>query len=182
MAGFLNKSLSFFKKLISWLPILGKRMKTPQIALRLEVRNFKFEKPTEHVFELPCVMFHNKSRFEIKIQMESIFIDDESYLSILNEDDDSDLIYRFYRDHWLDIARSLEPVRIKPGGKKFLPLKSSRIHKFIAHSLKLDKKTIPFSVNINEKKYVYDIEHTIYHQVSLDSISEAVKRNKALTV
>jgi hypothetical protein len=177
---------SFLKSLAFFLPRLCNYFFRPNISIKIEHRMFQFNLAdgTERIYELPYAILQNESKNEIKIRANGIFINNESYLTIIQTDNiylrhfhpnikqplpvcDDQLVYKFYCDNWLNAVQGAAYLVIAPKASVLLPLKLIGSRLFLLSGNKKDSKIffndkkVSLTFNIKNKNYEYGLNRAV---------------------
>ncbi len=185
----------FVRKLWSFFPDVWNYITRPKILVELKRRSFQFKSEDgEHVYEIPVITFHNKSKSEIKIKANKIWINNESYMCYaqsgnINPDADEklanaypSLVSKFYRDNWWDIMQGEMHLIVPPNTERLFPFKligSSLTHLNSSKKnskLFFSKNKISFTVSIDGKIYEYGLNRETCHATYVNYLASYTAR------
>lgn len=173
----------------------------PRLAVTMKYRQFEFklENGEKRIYDIPFISVTNNSKAQLKIKAKSIRFNGEAYSCFVQSDNlfahhygegthvvlaeaNPALVYRFYKDNWLEILQGIKYLTIEPNQELLFPLRLigtglTRLNFQIKHSkLFFGKKKLSFIISHNDNTYEYGINRMDCYNVYMNYLASHTSR------
>jgi hypothetical protein len=160
---------------------------------------FKLENGERRIYDIPFISVTNNSKTKIKIRANSIRFNGEAYCCFVQSDNiftqhygegnhltpaqaNPRLVYRFYKDNWLEITQGIKYLTIEPNQELLFPLKLigsalTRLNFQVKHSkLFFNENKLSFIISHHDKSYEYGINRMDCYNVYINYLASHTSR------